>query len=189
MKINAAFTPFAAIVGMLLAPSADALDSPVLDDGLTVEATWAGAEAAVIRNDDALIYLLGARLEGRSLDARIYVGVNHRPVIGELYEFHLQAEAGPRMAFRGAVGVGAWGSVRARGVWRWSRLRLHAGLFTDSAVEFSGIGGWRVRPGGDIGVGYAFDAFEIWLNANAGYSLGGAGAGGVHADGSLGVGW
>ncbi len=189
MRIDLLVTFAAALVVAGAPLPARGLDSPLSGDRLAVEAGLTHVEVAMGRGFDSGTFLFGSRLERRALDARIYGGVNFRVVRGSLYELHLQALAGPRIAFRDVTGLGPWAVARARGVWQWEDWRLHSGLYTDSAVELYGLGGWRVRPGGDLGVGYAFDAFDLWLNMDAGYSIGGTGAGGLHLGGSLGVQW
>lgn len=176
---------------VLSADSAHALESPPAE-GMTVEAGFDHGEAAwswgSSRWED-LTYFGGARFHRLALDTRVYGGANLAIIERPVYAMHLQAAGGPRMALRDRFGAGLWSALRARGVWQWSRFGLHTGLFVDGATEFNGLGGWRLRPGADLGVGLFFDPTTLWLNLNAGYTLGGQGPGGLHLGGSLGLQW
>ncbi len=178
-----------ATLSVASARSAQALQSPTLEAGITAEGSWDHLEGALAWGPQPWLYLVGARFDRLAYDVRLYGGVRLRLLDGPLYALHIDAAGGPRAAFRDEAGLGAWGLVRGRGVWTWERWALHAGLFVDAAAELVGVPDSRVRPGGDLGVGRAFGGWRLWLNLDAGYSLGGEGAGGLELGGAAGVQW
>lgn len=193
--VIAAALLIAALTG---SPIASAHQSPTLAPGLTLEGSFEHIEAVLAfspgpgdggQGDGGLVLFGGARIERIAIDARIYAGARQAFFEGGLYALHLEGALGPRMAFRDEVGFGAWSTVRGRGVWTWTHWALHAGLFADVAADFTGDAAYRLRPGGDVGVGRRFESLRVWLNLDGGYSIGGAGAGAMHFGGALGVQW
>jgi hypothetical protein len=178
-----------AMVIVLTASPARSLQSPQLEQGFRAEAARESVGGGYAWEQGALLLYGAGRFDVPALDVRLYAGLRWEAYQGRRYRLHVQGALGPRVAFLDDVGVGAWGELRGRGLWVWPRWMLHTGVFADVATEFVGAPGQRIRPGGDLGVGHRFDRFAVWLNLDAGYSVGGQGAGGLHLGGTLAIQW